>query len=127
MINQEKLIEFSNLLESASIKDIDKKALKFAIEFLEGKHDTRLASKSFLFEGSPGIGKTYLAERIIQIFDVPVIFIGCTEVKHNRIAKCSNFEEVKEHICRNESCIVFVNDLSYIFKYSDFEELSAGD
>ena len=77
MINTEKLLQFNQLLKSSSIKENDKRALKFAVEFLEGKHDLRLSSKSFLLTGEPGVGKTHLVECFLNIFDFPVIFTGC--------------------------------------------------
>ena len=80
MINKENLSKFNNLLEKSSLKPNDKKALSFAIEFMEGKHDINLSSKSFLLTGEPGVGKTHLVESFLDIFDIPIIYHGCSAI-----------------------------------------------
>src|SRR3989338_11528443 len=115
MINKDNLSKFNNLLEKSSLKPNDKKALSFAIEFMEGKHDINLSSKSFLLTGEPGVGKTHLVESFLNIFDLPVIFTGCTKIKHNNLVVCKNLKEVQEKIQKLEQFIVFIDDLSYVF------------
>ena len=127
MTNTERLLQFNRVLKSSSIKENDKRALKFAIEFLEGKHDLRLSSRSFLLTGEPGVGKTHLVECFLNIFNLPVIFTGCTQIKHNSLVACKSLKEVLEKIQKLERFIVFIDDLSYVFKYSEYEEVSAFD
>ncbi|MBI1935465.1 ATP-binding protein [Candidatus Woesearchaeota archaeon] len=127
MINKENLSEFRNLLEKSSLKANDKKALSFAIEFMEGRHDINLSSKSFLLTGEPGVGKTHLVQSFLNIFDIPVIYHGCSAITHNRIISCSSLEKAIEELSKHERFLIFIDDLSYVFKYSEFDEISAGD
>ena len=127
MINKEKLAEFKDLLEKASINPNDKKALSFAIEFMEGKHDINLSSKSFLLTGEPGAGKTHLVESFINIFDLPIIYHGCSAISHNKVILCDCLETAIKEISNHERFIIFIDDLSYVFKYGEFDEVSALD
>jgi len=127
MINKQKLSEFNHLLEKSSLKPNDKKALSFAIEFMEGKHDINLSSKSFLLTGEPGVGKTHLVESFLNVFDIPIIYHGCSAITHNRVIFCSSLEKAIEEISKHERFMIFIDDLSYVFKYSEFDEISAVD
>lgn len=127
MISAEKLSQFNQALGAAPIKENDKSALKFAIEFLDGKHDLKLSSRSFLLTGEPGVGKTHLVESFLNIFDLPIIFTGCTQIKHKNLLICKNLKEVLKQMQKLDRYITFVDDLSYVFKYSEYEEISAYD
>src|SRR3989338_5076536 len=111
MINKEKLSEFNHLLEKSSLKPNDKKALRFAIEFMEGMHDISLSSKSFLLTGEPGVGKTHLVECFLKIFNLPVIFSGCTTINHKCLVNCKELSEVINKIDKIDRFIVFIDDL----------------
>src|SRR3989338_1844620 len=102
MINKENLSKFNHLLEKSSLKPNDKKALSFAIEFMGGKHDINLSSKSFLLTGEPGVGKTHLVEAFLNIFDIPIIYHGCSATIHNRAVFCSSLEMAIEEISKHE-------------------------
>src|SRR3989338_4582558 len=125
IIENGKFKKFCKLLETSSITEKDKKALQFAIEFLDGKHDVNLSSKSFLLQGEPGVGKTYLVEKFLEIFNLPVIFNGCANIKHKSLVSCKNLDQVVRRIKKNGRFIVFLDDLNYIFKYSEYEGTSA--
>ena len=127
IIENGKFKKFCKLLETSSITEKDKKALQFAIEFLDGKHDVNLSSKSFLLQGEPGVGKTYLVEKFLEIFNLPVIFNGCANIKHKSLVSCKNLDQVVRRIKKNGRFIVFLDDLNYIFKYSEYEGTSASD
>src|SRR3989338_4177234 len=127
LINNEELKLFYSLLENSSIKPNDKKALRFAIEFMEGMHDISLSSKSFLLTGEPGVGKTHLVECFLKIFNLPVIFSGCTTINHKCLVNCKELSEVINKIDKIDRFIVFIDDLSYVFKYSEYQEISSED
>ena len=127
MINDKQLGEFSDLLRASSLAANDKRALKFAIEFLEGKHDLRLSSRIFLLTGEPGVGKTHLVESFLNILELPVIFTGCTQIRHKNLIICKNLKEALEQMQKLDRYIIFVDDLSYVFKYSEYDEISASD
>ena len=126
-LNQAKLKEFYQILNNSSISDNDKSALKFAIEFLSGNHISKLSSRSFLLKGDPGVGKTHLVEKFLDLFDIPIIFHGCAIVNHPKLINCSDLNEVVREMNINERFILFLDDLNYIFKYCEYDETSSGE
>ena len=119
-IIKKNLKSFYNHLEHASIKEQHKDSLKFAIEFMESKHEVRLATRSYLFHGEPGVGKTYLVEQILKIFNIPIIAIGCAEFSHPKLVKYETLKDIIKEIEKHESCVIFIDDLSYLFRFNDF-------
>jgi len=112
--NNEKLEQFKLFLKTATFEDQDKKALIFAVEYLKGRHENKLSSRTFLFCGRPGIGKTYIAEKFIEIFSIPVLYSGCTEINHNNLIKCTDINEILNRLLEQKDCIIFIDDLEYL-------------
>lgn len=127
IVDTENLEAFQKMLESASIGSNEKNALEFAIEFLAGRHDAALASRSFLLKGEPGVGKTHIAESFVRIFKIPVLYAGCAHISHKKIIQCKNMKDVLRHMKDKGNFIVFLDDLNYLFKYSEYEAASAED
>ncbi len=127
VIDTENLKAFQKMLEAASIGYNEKNALEFAIEFLGGRHDAALASRSFLLKGEPGVGKTHIAESFVGIFKIPVIYAGCASIIHKKLVKCRNLKSLLKQMKDDGQFIVFLDDLNYIFRYSEYESASAED
>ncbi len=127
IIDMEKLKAFQKMLEAASISVNEKNALEFAIEFLGGRHDAALASRSFLLKGEPGVGKTHIAESFVGIFKIPVLYAGCANISHKKLVKCKNLKSILKQMKDDWQFIVFLDDLNYLFRYSEYEAASAED
>ena len=56
----------NKFLDTTSLEDSDKASIKYILEYLEGKHPTELSSKTYLLCGEPGVGKTFLVEKLLE-------------------------------------------------------------
>lgn len=124
MVSQGKLKAFYRMLDNSSLDQIDKDNIRFIAEYFQKKHDPALSSRSFLFEGDVGVGKTFIAEQLLDALGKEVVFIGCTDFPFKNSVKCSSLKKVIKEISSNREQIVFFDDLSYIFERSDFEIVS---
>ena len=115
-LNQRKLKEFREILKNSSLDDIDKKNIEFIAEYFKGKHEPRLASRLFLFHGDPGIGKTFLAEKLLQTLEVEIIYMSCADFSFPHGKKCRSFDELIRIASNNKKQVLFLDDLSYLFE-----------
>jgi len=111
-------MRFDNLLKNSSIRDSDKKNIRFILEYFQKKHDPNLASRSFLFQGAAGVGKTYLAQKLLDILDKEIIYMGCAKYKGVR---CDSFTDIIDIIDNDKQQIVFLDDLNYLFSKEDYD------
>ncbi len=125
MLKKHKIKNFFNFLETTSLDGKDKKTLKFMIEFLQGNHISELADKSFLFSGEQGIGKTYLAEKLIEALDLPVLFLGSHDIKGKEIKKVGSLNKLIKNLDKFEQGIIFIDDIKYVLKFdNELDELT---
>ena len=119
--------EFSKYLETTSLNEKDKIYIRSIFEYLEGKHPSKFANRSFLFEGEPGIGKTYLSKKLVKSVKCKVLFFGQTYIKGENIKKISTLKELLDETEKLESGIVYVDDLRYLFNFNELDDLTNED
>jgi len=123
-----KLTSFNKFLETTSLNKNNKKALLSIIDFVLGKDIPKLSEKIFLFEGDPGVGKTYLAEKLIKSIDLPVFFLGSSKLNGKNINQFDSLTKLIEKLDELENGIVFMDDLRYILDFdSEIGELDNED
>ena len=110
---------FLKFLETTSLDKGDKKSLISMIDFLYGKYIPELSDKSFLLEGEPGIGKTYLTEKLIESIDLPILFLGQSNLKNKNIEKVSSLANLIKKLDNFEQGIIFIDDLRYSLKFDN--------
>ncbi len=118
-INKDRLKEFSDLLKKSSLSDIDKSNIKYIVEYFQEKHDPILASRIFLFHGDTGIGKTYLAKKMLQTFEVEILYMGCSDFHFPYGKKCRTFTELINCANNCKKQVLFLDDLSYLFEQEE--------
>jgi len=120
----EKSDSFLKFLDTTSLDKNNKKALISMMDFIHGKDIPELSDKSFLFEGEPGIGKTYVAEKLIDSVDLPVLFLGSSRLKGKNIVKVDSLTKLIEKIEDFKQGIIFIDDLKYSLNFDvEMDEL----
>ena len=116
ILNRRKIKEFRDVLKNSSLDDIDKNNIEFIAEYFQEKHDPKLASRLFIFDGDPGIGKTYLAEKLLQTLEVEILYMSSLDFHFQSGKKCHSFDELINKTNNNKKQVIFLDDLSYLFE-----------
>jgi len=109
-----KVKEIQDIINNSSLNDIDKKNVEFILEYFQGKHDTKISSRSFLFYGDTGIGKTYLTEKLLQVFNIQILYMSCTDFSFSQGIRYSGFKELLNKAKQEGRHILFFDDLGYL-------------
>ena len=123
-MDKEKLKEFHKILENSAISDVDKTSIRFLLTYFTNRHPKALASRSYLFGGPAGIGKTFLAEMLIEALDIPVVYLGCATFKFRNQKKCRSPAEILAHIRNNKKQLIFLDDFNYFMNEEDYDHSS---
>lgn len=119
------MVEFKKFIDSTSLNDIDKESIKFMVNFLKGKQLSEFADKTFLLEGEPGVGKTYLVEEVVKHLNLPVIYLGQAGLNFKDSKKAGDLAEVLKLEEKMETGIIFLDDLRYVLDFEgELEEMS---
>jgi len=118
--------EFLEYLRETSLSDNDKKHINTIFDYLEGNHPQVFANRIFLFEGEPGVGKTFLAKKLISSLNKPVLFLGQTPIFKN-VTNTKNIKELLKILENFEEGIVYIDDLKYVLNFVEFGELNNED
>jgi len=118
--------QFFEYLNQTSLADKDKKHLMSIFSYLEGKHPQIFANRIFLFEGEPGIGKTFLAKKLISSINKPVVFLGQTQIFDN-VKRAKDLKDLLKILENFDEGIIYVDDLKYVFNFTEFEDLDNAD
>ncbi|MEK6860274.1 MAG: ATP-binding protein [Nanoarchaeota archaeon] len=118
--------EFFEYLNQTSLADKDKKHLMSIFSYLDGDHPPIFANRIFLFEGEPGIGKTFLAKKLISSVDKPIVFLGQTQIFDN-VKRAKDLKELLNILENFNEGIVYIDDLKYVFNFTEFDDLSNAD
>ena len=104
--------EFDKLLNNSTLSEVDKKSLKFLIKDFKG--NPLLTSRSYIFTGDVGVGKTFLARKLIEVIGEEMIYLGSAELKNAK--RCSSFQEVIKQMKKGKTQVVFLDDLNNLFE-----------
>jgi len=121
-----KIQQFFEYLNQTSLSEKDRKHLMSIFTYLEGEHPQILANRIFLFEGEPGIGKTFLAKKLISSIDKPVVFLGQTQIFDN-VKRAKDLKELLKMLENFDEGVIYIDDLKYIFNFTEFEDLDNAD
>ena len=114
---------FNEILNRTSLSDKDKKYLSSIFDYFNGEYLQILANRIFLFEGEPGIGKTFLAKELITFMGKPALFLGQNTLDNAKRVK--TLKELLEILENFEEGIVYVDDIKYVFDFNDYEDMDS--
>jgi len=77
-------LDINQLIKDSNLPEADKKSMKFLAASLREEGLDDFIEKSFLFEGNPGIGKTYFVENFIKSLGLPILFLGPFSFDHKK-------------------------------------------
>ncbi|MBU0957187.1 MAG: ATP-binding protein [Nanoarchaeota archaeon] len=118
----DKIEDFLKYIETTSLSELDKRALKYMIDFLKGNHIPEMADKSFLLEGEPGVGKTYLVEKLIKSLDLPIMFLGSCDIQG--VNRVSSLKELLENLDNIKNGLIVIDDFRYALDFNgEFDEI----
>lgn len=118
--------KFVDYLNKTSLTDQNKKHILSILDYLNGKHPPVFANRIFLFEGEPGIGKTFLAKQLISSLDNQIIFFGQTPISQN-VKRAKDLNELLRLLENFEEGIVYIDDMRYVFNFDDCCDLENKD
>ena len=120
--------EFRETLETMDMEERDKKSLEFIIDYFENKYSPKLSSRIFMFRGPPGVGKTFLAEKLLKALDVEVVYMAYNNFSFNHMVRCNILDEVIEKVNNNaKQQAIFLDDLTHILKKKRDDSMLADD
>ena len=123
LIVEKKLKGFYSFLDSTSLLPIDKKNIMFMIEYFQGNVPKKFASNSCLISGDPGMGKTYLVEELLNVFNVPILYTGPSHIKKSNIIKFDGIESLSKGMGKHDNFIVFLDDLNVLLDFGETGEI----
>jgi len=118
--------EFFDYLNKTSLSREDKDSIMSIFAYFNGEHPAAFANRIFLFEGDPGVGKTFLTKKLISFLDKPVVFLGQTQI-FEKAKKVKSVEDILKVLENFEEGVVYIDDLRYIFNFNEFEDLDNAD
>ncbi|MFH0978966.1 MAG: ATP-binding protein [Candidatus Woesearchaeota archaeon] len=114
------MTNFENILNNTSINEVDRTSIRFLCNFFKGECPPKLASRSFIFEGPPGIGKTFLAEKLLHHLGVEVLYCAQATFDLPNATKCKNLSQLTKEAMNSKHQILFIDDLNYLMNEDNF-------
>jgi len=119
--------EFNKILSEMSLSSFDKTNIQFLVNYFETNNDPNLASRSYLFQGEPGVGKSFLADKIVTLIGKEILYIGFSEPKIKGIKSFKDMKSLLTAIDKSKEQVIYLDDLNYIFNKSGFNEIDSAD
>jgi SpoVK/Ycf46/Vps4 family AAA+-type ATPase len=110
-----KLSELLKKIPRSAFEPEDLQSIDYLLNYFHQTQDPLLSSRSFMFFGHPGIGKTYLARQLLSLIDKDVIYLGCETIQDEKIVSCKSLKDVVTKIKNQTEQVIYLDDLSYLF------------
>ena len=90
--------EFNKLLSEMSLSSFDKTNIKHLTKYFQCENNKDLASRSYLFQGDPGVGKSFLADKIVELIGKEILYIGFSAPKIKGLKIFKDMEQLLKSI-----------------------------
>lgn len=121
------ITEFKGFLDTISLRQVDKDNMVFFANFLAGNYVGKLASRTFALVGDPGLGKTYLMEKLLRAVQVPIVFAGYSPITHPQLISCKTLKEVAGKATELKKCLIALDDVDYLTKKNSILDINEND
>ena len=115
--------DFCAFLDNMLLDKLSRMQIRFALSYFREKMDRELASRSYLFYGDAGVGKTFLAEKIVEIMNKEVVFYGVCGFSNKKTVTCYDFDEVIGKINNDCEQVIFLDDINFLLDRIDSYEI----
>ncbi|MBW6452013.1 MAG: ATP-binding protein [DPANN group archaeon] len=109
------------MAEFVNIQENDIKTIKYLLNYFKKDNDSTLLSKSYLFFGTPGIGKTTLVKDIITSMNEDIIYMAWRQLNLKNATKVDTFEKLNELANNNKKQIIFIDDINILLEKNEFD------
>jgi len=113
--------KFLNMLENTSLNKIDKESIRFTLDYFNKQHNPKLISRSFLFLGDAGVGKTYLAKELVRYYNKDILYMGCDSFNISKAKRFMSLKDLVKGFKKDKEQIIFLDDLNYLFEKEDYD------
>jgi AAA+ superfamily predicted ATPase len=122
-----KIKEFRETLQYSPLSDVDKKNVGSIVEYFQNKQDKKYASRIFFFWGDAGIGKTYLAKKLLDAIDGETLYMACADFSFRHGTRYTSFETLIDKMNNKRKQVIFLDDLSYLLEKSSMDNVRSQD
>jgi len=111
--------QFLDYLEKTSLEKKDKSYIQSIFEYFEGECPQIFSNRIFLLEGDPGIGKTFLAKKLIHSLDLPTIYFGQSKLEGDKIISVNSIDNLFKKLKNFNEGVVYLDDLKFLFDFNE--------
>ena len=113
--------EFLKIIENTPIAELNKESIRYLLKYYKKKHNPKLTSRSFIFLGEPGLGKTYLAKELVRLLGKETLYMGCSSFNHRKAKRFKTLQELVKEVNADKEQVIFLDDLNYLFEKENCE------
>jgi len=106
--------DFYTLLVNSSLSETNKRDIEYITQYFYKHHDPKISSRSFIFYGQPGIGKTFLAEKILQSLNVEILYMANYTIPLGHAIHCTKTPDLLRRANNPRPQIIYIDDVEMI-------------
>lgn len=125
--NKTRSTSFTRYLQHVSIDDKDLYNIDYLLQYFDGPLDPKISSRSFIFYGRPGVGKTFFVEQIIKELNKETLYNAPRSLDCTCAHRCETIDDLFSKIRKDKQQIIFLDDLSYLFSNTEYGEFKTSD
>lgn len=102
--------KFKQFIKESSLSEENKFSIKFLVDSIENGVN-QFTDKTFIFEGDPGIGKTYFVENLLKMLNFPIFYLGPFKFENKNVKSFNNFKQLVANLRNIKEGIIYIDDI----------------